>query len=64
MSLQTVQTNERDFTARDDVRSEARWKGAVVELNRLGLTEDRAGKGEVFFVTDDGYRVADLLRLQ
>lgn len=68
MSLETmegshVQTNERNF-ASGEARSAAQWKSAVTELNRLGLTEDRGGKGEVFFVTDEGYRVADLLKQQ
>jgi len=68
MSLQTlggshIQTNERAFPT-GDARSAAQWKGAVADLERLGLTEDRAGTGEVFFVTDEGYRVADLLKQQ
>lgn len=57
-----VQTNQRDFVELGNVRSAARWRGAVDELHDLGLVEDRAGKGEVFFVTDAGYRVGDLLR--
>jgi hypothetical protein len=43
---------------------EAQWRGAVAELSKLGLLEDRMGEGEVFFVTDEGYRVADLLKQQ
>jgi hypothetical protein len=65
MSLQTlqgshVQTNGRDFVE-GGPRSEAQWRGAVAELHRLGLVEDRAGTGEVFFVTDAGYRTAEVL---
>ena len=59
-----VQTNKRNFVESDNPRSAVRWRGAVDELYRLDLIEDRAGKGEVFFVTDKGYRVADLLRQQ
>jgi len=59
-----VQTNQRDFVEGGDVRSAARWRGAVGELQNQGLGEDRAGKGEVFFMTDAGYRVGDLLRAQ
>jgi hypothetical protein len=67
MSLQTmegisVQTNGRNFTERGNSRSEAQWTGAIRELSRRRLVEDRAGKGEVFFVTDEGYQVADLLK--
>jgi hypothetical protein len=68
MSLQTlqgshVQTNGRDFVE-GGPRSEAQWRGAVAELHRLGLLEDRAGKNEVFFVTDAGYRTAEVLNQQ
>lgn len=57
-----VQTNGKDFVERGNPRSEARWKGAVAELRQEGLIEDRGYKGEVFSVTDEGYRVADLLQ--
>jgi hypothetical protein len=68
MSLQTlqgshVQTNGRDFIE-GGPRSEAQWRSAVAELHRLGLLEDRAGKNEVFFVTDAGYRTAEALNQQ
>lgn len=56
-----VQTNGREFIGERDARLEARWRGAVDELEREGLIEDRVGKGEVFFVTDYGYVVADVL---
>jgi hypothetical protein len=56
-----VQTNGRDFVERGDARSEAKWRSAVDELWRNGLVEDRAGKGEVFFVTDAGYEASDLI---
>jgi hypothetical protein len=57
-----VQTNQRGFVASGDLRSAARWRGAVDELHNLGLVEDRAGRGELFFVTDAGYRAGDLLK--
>lgn len=59
-----VQTNGRNFVELPDARSAAHWRGAVDELNNIGLVEDRAGKGEVFFVTDAGYQVADRLQAQ
>jgi hypothetical protein len=63
MSLTTmdgshVQTNGKDFVT-GGPRSEAQWRGAVSELERLGMIEDRAGKQEVFFVTDKGYQFAE-----
>ncbi len=68
MSLRTlqgahVQTNGRDFVE-GGPQSEAQWRGAAAELSKLGLLEDRAGKNEVFFVTDAGYRTAQLLNQQ
>ena len=59
-----VKTNKRNFVELGDTRSAAQWRGAVDDLHRLEFIEDRVGKGEVFFVTDEGYRVADLLRQQ
>ncbi len=55
-----VQTNGRDFVEGRDARSIPRWRGAVDELERLGLIEDRGGKGEVFFVTNEGYEADEL----
>lgn len=62
MSGCTVQTNNRAFIESGNARSEARWRGAVDELSRAGLIEDRGGQHELFFVTGEGYRVADLLK--
>lgn len=57
-----IQTNRRSFVESGNVRSEAMWRGVVDELHNLGLVEDRAGKGELFFLTDAGYRASDFLR--
>jgi predicted nucleotide-binding protein len=69
MSLPTlggriIQTNGRGFVESGDPRSEARWRAAVDELDRLSLIEDRGHKREAFAVTNDGYRVAEHLRQQ
>lgn len=56
-----VQANGREFIQRADARSEAKWRGVVEELQRLGLIEDRAGMGELYFLTDSGYSAVDLL---
>ena len=58
-----VQANGREFVELGDVRSEATWRGAVDELEREGQVEDRAGKGELFFVIDLGYEAVDNLGL-
>lgn len=56
-----VQTNKREFSTLGDARSEAKWRAAVDELHSERLIEDRSGKDEVFFVTNEGYRAADLI---
>jgi hypothetical protein len=56
-----VQAGGRNFIESKDRRSVAKWEAAVEELEREGLTEDKAGKNEVYFVTHEGYRVADTL---
>ncbi len=59
MGGDSVSTNSRDFGERGNSRSEARWRGAARELHRRQYIEDRAGKGEVFFMTDRGFEVAE-----
>jgi len=59
-----IQTNGRSFVEPGNPRSEAHWRGAVDELQRLSLIEDRGHKREGFAVTSDGYRVAEHLRHQ
>ena len=56
-----IQTNGKSFAEPGNARSEARARGAVRELQSLELVEDRSHKGEVFSVTDAGYRAAELL---
>jgi len=40
-------------------REIARWRGAIQELESLGYIEDRAGKGQVYFMTHAGYTASD-----
>lgn len=56
-----VQTNGQSLTKEGDARSEAIWEGAVAELEREMLVEDRGHKREAFAVTSRGYQVADTL---
>jgi len=56
-----VHTNQREFVTPGDARSAARWRGAVRELEALRLVEDQTTKGEIFHVTEEGYRIADLV---
>lgn len=59
-----VQTNSREFAKNGEARNEAKWRGAVDELQQKGLVEDRTGKGEVFFVTSEGYDAAVMAKTQ
>lgn len=57
-----VQTNSREFVEHRNPRSRALWEGAIEELCNFGLLEPRGHKDEIFGVTREGYRIADLLR--
>ncbi|MGL6072875.1 MAG: DUF4062 domain-containing protein [Fimbriiglobus sp.] len=57
-----ISTNGQRFNEQGNARSEARWEAAIAELENLRLLEDLGHKREVFSVTDEGYRVVDLLR--
>jgi hypothetical protein len=56
-----VQAGGQNFVESGDRRSAARWEAAVDELERQGLAEDKAGNREVYFITHDGFAVADTL---
>jgi hypothetical protein len=58
----TIQTNGENLVEDQQPRSTARWQAALNELRESRLVQDRGHKGEVLGVTDEGYRVADLLR--
>ena len=60
----TVQTNGKNLVEDQDPRSQARWESAVKQLASEELIQDRGDKGEVFAMTEEGYKVADLLRAQ
>lgn len=57
-----IQTNERQFVESDNPRSEAQWEAAVQELYSNGFIRDRGHKGEIFTVTNAGYKLADKIR--
>lgn len=59
-----VQTNKRQFVESSNPRSEAAWEEATDQLWASGLIKDRGYKGEVFGITNKGYRVADMLSSQ
>jgi hypothetical protein len=57
----SIRTNGRNFVEAGNLRSEAEWEGALKDLQERGLVLDRGGKREVFSVTSDGFRIADLI---
>ena len=57
----SVETNRRNFVQQRNARSEAKWRSVIRELTQNGLLESRDLEGQVFSITDEGYRAADLL---
>lgn len=58
----SVDTNGKNLIEQGNPRSEAMWEGAIQELLDHALLQEQGSKGEVFKITIEGYRVADLLR--
>lgn len=56
-----VEAGGQSFVQEGSHRSEALWRSAVEELLALRLVEDRGGKGELFSVTNAGYKVVTTL---
>jgi hypothetical protein len=57
-----IQTNDMNFVERSAPREEAKWIAVIEELENEGLLQDRVGKGEVYFVTNNGFmRVANFI---
>jgi hypothetical protein len=54
-----IQAGGRGMAVPDDPRSVATWKGALDELEQLGLVEALGYKREVFEVTRRGWEVFD-----
>lgn len=57
----SIQTDGKNFVEAGNPRSEAEWKGALRELEGRGLVLDRRGTGDIFYVTDAGFRIAELI---
>jgi hypothetical protein len=57
----TLQVNGKNMISSDGRREVARWEAALHDLVRAGLFIGRGGKGEMFEITDLGYKVADTL---
>ena len=59
----TLQVAGKNLLEGQDPRSVARYRSAVRDLHAAGFIEDRAGKGEVFFMTGAGYDMAEHAKL-
>jgi hypothetical protein len=57
----SVQTNGKNLILEQNPREIAKWEAALNELVSAELVLDRSYKGEVFALTDLGYKVADTL---
>ncbi len=54
-----VQVGQENYAGDGDARSQARWEGAVDELEQLGLIAAQGNKREIFKVTRGGFDAAD-----
>lgn len=54
-----IGTNSRNFVDNNNPRSEAKWESALRELIGNQLIQDRGSNGEIFNLTNLGYKVAD-----
>jgi hypothetical protein len=61
MSGLIIQTNGKQFCEKGNRRSEAASEAALEELLNNGLVQAEGYEGEVFSITHEGYRIADLL---
>lgn len=56
-----VQAGGEAFCDPGDVRSEAKCRRIIKELEAMGFLEDRTGSGEILYVTDQGFSFTDSL---
>ncbi len=57
----SLSTNGMNITSDNSARAVAIWKSALEDLIDFNLIADTGYQGEVFAVTREGYRVADLI---
>jgi hypothetical protein len=58
----SVETKGRNFVDQGSAQSKPRWRRAVQELVERGLLKQRDTNGEVFSITDEGFRALALLK--
>lgn len=54
-----IQVGSENYAEVSDARTQAKWEGAVDELEQLGLIAAQGNKREIFKVTRDGFDAAD-----
>jgi hypothetical protein len=59
-----IQTNGKNLAESQDSKNDSKWEAALRKLVQQGYLWDRSGKGELFSLTDEGYRAGDVLREQ
>ena len=59
-----IQVGTENYTEGADARSQAKWEGAVDELEKLGLIVALSTKRQVFKLTREGFDVVDEIALQ
>lgn len=65
LSGTSISAGQWDFLSSDgSAREEARWMGAVEDLEKFGLVEAISYKRQVFNVTRKGYEVADEVKIK
>ena len=57
----SIETKQKNLIEGHDARSEARGRRILRQLLDLGLLEQRDRDGNIFSITDEGFRVVDLL---
>ena len=57
-----VSASRKQFMADNSHRESARWQSALEQLIKLGWVKATGCKDEIFEVTGDGYKVADILK--
>lgn len=63
MGGNAIQTNGKNFITSKSRREEALWEAALQELESKELVDDPGHKGEVFVLTNQGYKVADMIEI-
>jgi hypothetical protein len=58
-----IQTNGKNLITKQDRRHVAKWEDALQELLTATLVVARGHKGEIYEVSNEGYRIADMVEI-